>query len=928
MVSSPVVRRALLPALAGLLWLAPRPAGAEVPAVGDTSVAAALDTEARTVAGQVDLRFTNVSSAAIDRVYLWLYPNRLAEPPEALDDVTFHWVYPRGPNPGSMRIVAAAAADRSLESTSWRAEPHAQAGRGVLWSIGLPEAIAPGGEVRLRVEYAARIPERYGAFGCTGEVCTLMGGFYPMLAGLDQGGWDLGAPPARTRIDVTIDLSSPASAVLFGRWSGDAALRIEGAGTAEYATLVVAPRWHPTRLAAPGEVEVLHLSPDAPPPADDARDQIIPYTQEDYGRFAVEDAAAALEMATALELPGPGRLTLVEVPLRFDVAEVHPDVVLVSDRYYRIWPARRLRKFHQRILVRAVLAAYLEAVLTERGATPARVALESDAAASYLTDLFVLREYAREEFVDDILQPVSFIPAVDQLLYAPQTMFAGAYFGGVVDDEPLRDHPRRFMNAGPRGRLYYEKLRDLLEPEALQGTMRRLLREEMPLERAAQAAYGGSLDWFFRQWNRPYPRHDYRLVETESHRLAEGGWEHAVTVERRTAPGDPGVVEPVRILVVDDGGERHQLVWDGRGERGTVRFRAAADIARVVVDPGARLVEQRLPGDNEHPRFDNVDRHKTRFVYNSFGVLLDFSSLANALLIADFSIARVHDVKNRLGVSLFRSAAVQAGLSLRYRRAFGPAVHQDKLLAGASARLAVQRLNAGFFARAGDVERPATELELGLSVGADDRLFAFEPREVRSLGAGAGVTVTRRDAVASADSEYLVAGTLSLGATRIVSPLASHTFVLDADAAVVVGDIEARSQLLGAGGPSRLRGFAAGELFGRARVLGHLEWRHTFVHDLAWNLGHYNSVRGLGGALYVDAGVLSPCDSYDLLDRDSTYVSAGYAFQAFYDSFGTLPQMLRVDVAVRLVDHERSCLGTAPGDFPPVMVYLGFLPPF
>ena len=151
---------------------------------------------------------------------------------------------------------------------------------------------------------------------------------------------------------------------------------------------------------------------------------------------------------------------------------------------------------------------------------------------------------------------------------------------------------------------------------------------------------------------------------------------------------------------------------------------------------------------------------------------------------------------------------------------------------------------------------------------------------------------------------------------------------IDLTGAAVVGDIEARSQLVRGGGNFAVRGFAPGALDGRARLLSRTEYRHWFVHDLNWNFGHYNHLRGIGGALYFDVAALSPCDSYALARRDSLYGALGYALRLPYDSFGTLPQLMRIDVAAHVFGAARPCLGAVVAEPPVVQVYVSFVPPF
>jgi hypothetical protein len=892
-------------------------------AAGDTTrVDARIDVGKRTVVGTVTVRVRNPAPWPLARAYVWLYPNRLSKRPAGINDVNFYWIYPRKFNPGAMTLTSVHAGRVAVAPGQVRPEVHASAGRRALWSIELPRAVPPGDEIEMTLRYRARIPDRYGPFGCVGRRCTLVGGFYPMLAAVDSGGWNLGVAPQRTDMTVSVKTRKPGAIVIFDHWFGnDVAGAAASATGVAYATVHLAPSFHrSSHTYGPSRVEVLTYEP--PPPADDARGKVLPYTKENYPRFALETAEKAYALLDAVGARRrKGKVVVVEAPLRQRLAISQPRSILLSDRWYRIWPAKRFRKFHQRALVRELFAHHI--ARTQRSVEKAaELEPRADMIAAYLTDIFTLRHYEKREFADDILKPVSFVPAIDLLLYAPQTMFADAYFGRVLDNELLRDLPTRFMHQRPRGRLYYEKLRDLLTPSALGSLMRTLILERVPYREAATRAYGGSLGWFFRQWDRPYPHLNYKLVGTHSRRLGDGTYEHLITVAREVGPGEEGVIEPVEVMVHLAGNKRRLLRWEGRGNRATLRLRARERIARVVVDPRGRLVERKLPGHEQHPKFDNRDVHKLRFVYNSLGLLFNVSDLS-ALLAADFSLSRVRDLKHRLDVSLFTSAAVSVGLDLAYDYSFGDTVHQDRLLSSATVGLGARRLKAGFFS-----EQGASRLSLSAGVGSNNKLFIFEPLRAYSLGVGASLSLTRLDAGPSSGGEWLLSGVASAALARTVTPWDGHTFALNVRGAVAFGNLTARSQLVASGGVTGLRGFAPGELFSRGRLLARAEWRHSFIHTLNWNLGHYNFVHSIGGALFADAGVLTPCDSYDPLGKDAFYASVGYGLRSRYDSFGTMPQMVRLDVAVPITQHQRSCLGEPAGGFPPVMVYLAFLPPF
>ncbi len=327
-----------------------------------TYVEARLDARSGQITGQVAVLFDNSTPAALDRVYFWLLLERLARPPRAMSDATTYWIHPRRFSPGSMTLEAARAGppgrEVALDAAALSPEPHAVAGQGALWSVRLPAPVAPGQTVRVVLSYRATVPERYGSLGCIDSVCALAGGFYPMVAALDEAGWDLDGPPMRSDMDVTVDLAQPGSAVLFDHVVGhlpvskrDPTESEEDERLAEaayppavrvharrknvpYAPLVVAPRLYQSTMettvklgAASREVALRFLSPKRPPPADDAHDQILPYTLENYARHGLEAASEAFDLLGYLSIDTSAReQILLEVPMRFDLELAAADV--------------------------------------------------------------------------------------------------------------------------------------------------------------------------------------------------------------------------------------------------------------------------------------------------------------------------------------------------------------------------------------------------------------------------------------------------------------------------------------------------------------------------------------------------------------------------------------------------------------------------
>src|SRR5262249_44038049 len=132
-----------------------------------------------------------------------------------------------------------------------------------------------------------------------------------------------------------------------------------------------------------------------------------------------------------------------------------------------------------------------------------------EVAASYLVDVYTLRAYRAQEFARQILFWVSFIPAIDRILYAPQVPFASAYFKTLEDPDPLPASSGQSNNQTPRGKLVYKTLR------ALSGVagMQRFLHPQLagdPIRDAGVAVHGAPLDCFFPEGLGPSPPVDYR----------------------------------------------------------------------------------------------------------------------------------------------------------------------------------------------------------------------------------------------------------------------------------------------------------------------------------------------------------------------------------------------------------------------------------
>jgi hypothetical protein len=862
-----------------------------------------LDPERGPLFGRVELRLHNTSGVALATVPLWLYPNHLAERPAALSDVSFHWLYPglfspAGMEVGDVRVDGAPAATR-IEDT--------EAGPRTLARVTLPEPLPPGGTTTLALAFEVVLPRRLGGFGCDGARCRLMGGFYPSPAHLGPGGWELPAAPDRADVRLTVrapaELTLVVDGVLASRRGGEPVT--VATEDVPYATLVSARALHASTLGAAGvHVEYLHRAPRPP----SSEDQPLPYVREDTPGLVLEATRRALEFLGDQGLArGARRLTLVEAPLRHELVQVHGDVILVSDQIFGIFPVARLRKYHRFELVRAVFTAVLGDALA-RGEVPEDRDLAAGVLASYLMDVFTLRDAKKIEFARDLLRPFDFLPAVDQLMYAPLVASSATYFGDVDDADPVRDDVRRFSHGDPSPRLVYGKLLDLLGPEGVTRLPRMLLGEGKPLRRAAAELFGAGprgLDWFWGQWLGPRPRVNYRLADvrvTPREADAAPGVHVAVDVARE---GDD-LLEPVEVRVDDRAGGTRTLTWTARGPRATLEADLPAGLKSVELDPRGRLLQTAVGSlrASDDPRYDDREPRRWRFIYEGLGGLLNLTQLT-ARFEAAFALKPQHDLRHEILLRASHTEATTIGVGGSYAWLFGRQADKNRTTSAVLAGLSASRLDPSFGAQLGETPQPGYRASVSVGFDHDTRDYFFDPWT--AVGLLARVT---GDLTALESGQRLAQAGASLEGLRLFELLPGHVLGVDVSADGQAGDLRLRSQLTGAGGVAALRGYQPSDLLARANVVGRLQLRDDYVTDLDWNLLHFTKVRALAGTLFADVAALTSCDDYAFA-RGRVFADVGYSLRALHDAFGVHQQLFSIDLAFPLTERPAggTCLG-------------------
>ncbi|HZL18227.1 MAG TPA: hypothetical protein VFG23_10815 [Polyangia bacterium] len=928
-------------------WADPPAVGAAPPSLGPGPAPWAVDLDltldpgASRATGHARLRVVNDGHAPRSELALWLYPNHLATRSAALGDVNYHWLYPGRFSPGAMQIqnvrVAGVPTAFTLEDTP--------AGARTIARVALPVPLPPGQAVIVDVDFDTHLPRRYGSFGCDGLRCRLMGGFYPMPVALGPAGFDLEAPPARAgRTRVTLRTPRALGLVVDGQpviWPGAAGAVTVESPDVPYATIVTDRVLRPDTLTV-GQHQIVYLHRKARPPG--SQDRPLPYVREDIAGLVLATAGRAAGFADAILwgircLPtkvspagggswfpdDPARrlaLTLVEAPLRHQLVQVHGNLILVSDQIFGIFPAGRLRKYHQLELARAVFTAIVDAKLAAFE-SPADRDLATGVLAAYLTDLYAQRAYHRIEYAPDLLRPFDFVPAVDQLLYAPLLASSSSYFGDVEDVDRVRDDVRRFADdTAPSPRLIYNKLLDLIGTGRFATLARKMLNEDVPLRAAAEQTFGADLAWFWRQWLGPRPRVNYRL---QAVRVTPGPVGSHVEIDVRRE-GD-AIREPVEVAIEDRAGAKQILIWDDVSPSHRFEVDLPAGLKSVEVDPRGRLVETALgslrPSDD--PLYDNRQPRRWRLLYEGFGALLDVSALT-ANFEAAFLLKPQHDLRHAFLLTAFHSETIDIGVGGAYFWNFGAQSDKNTLSSSLLTGFQLSRINPSFGLGPGDRDAPGFQISGRISLLHDTRDFLYDPWRAIGANVGVGYALTALD-----DGERLSQVGLGAEALRLFEFAPGHVLALDGSAAATFGDIRLPSQLTGAGGPDGLRGFFADELLSRAHLLGSIQLRDDYVSGLDWNLLHFTTVRGFAGTLFADAAAITTCDAY-ALSGSKIYYDVGYSFRVLHDAFGVYQQLLSIDFAVPLNRSTSvgTCLGRAQETVsrPPFVVLVSFVPSF
>lgn len=825
-------------------------------------------------------------------VRLWIYADRLAVPPGALDEHNAQWIYPREIDRSEPRVEVVVDGRRASPRWDRRRPPEGRDTRGgdLLVDVGAP------GPHELRIRFAYRLPERFGRLGRVGRRLTLTGPWYPLLVDTD----------GSTRLDTVheISLRVPPGLAAFAPGATRSGDEVRARRRGMFVPFVLAPALHTRErsLRRGFRLRVHSHRPLYRPPPPHAQG---PESIRDLARVDVvgEVARVADDVVTTLRLAGvdtpPMTFDVLLTPSRTELAATAPGVVVASDRLYEVFPLAQIQAFHDRALRRALFRVALQRRIDTLEA-PADRDWSEDLRAVVLSDLDEVRQRGHVRSARDLISWAGFHPAVDQLLYAPQVAFVDAYFGTIDEPDPFRDAPERSRTPIARGRRLLESARDVLGDDALRAWSRELLALRAPA-RATLADVDPEAAQRLDLWLRaPATQVNYRLGSVTSERHG-AGYRHRVVIHR---DGDDRR-EPVEVRVEDEDGHVVVRRWDAPGPVGVVVIETPAPLEDVQIDPRGRLVQSAAVADG-HPRRDDGQRLPWRPpLLQGFNVSGSSEGVFIGLL--DFALRRRYDLENTVSLRLSTAPRASGGL-LRYARGIGRKRDTNARVGFLTGGVGFDRLH-GRFASDGV---GGWRTSLLLSGGYNTQRYFLDPRRGSILVGSLRGAITRRD---DGRTTYTLSPALRANLTVPEGLRAATVFV--AGAAWVFGDA-LPSERPGLGGRFFLRGYQTNEVVGQGRLFFVVEQRFTptALSDLHWNLVHLAWLRQIQLAVFAGGGLVFKEQGGRAWVGGA---EVGGGVRLHFEYGGIQPGVLALDLAAPLVRRrvDRQSL-------PPVTFILGF----
>lgn len=554
-----------------------------VPPVASYNLQVRLDPQAKTLIGHAAISYHNTSDVPIPNAVFHLYLNAFRDTNTLFlkeggsAHRTNSW---EAGHPGWIEVTALRLADgRPLELQLLE--------DGTLARAVLPEAVQPGGELALEVDFKAQLPRVFARTGFY-EDFFLVGQWFPKLGVWQAGGWN--AYPFHVNAEFFADFGVYDVAITLpqGYVTGGVGLPQETQNNDDGTQTV---RYH-----AEGVIDFAWTaSPQFRQAAREVQGIQILYLYLPEHAFTVERVLDAAEAAVTHfgEWFGPypyPRLTVVDVPEAASGAGgmEYPTFVTagLEDATGLGLPAGRIDRFLEATVVHEIGHQWWQSMVAF-----------NEAEEPWLDEGFT--DYATVRLMDKVYGPYNLVDAgnlkvsyldMRRLEYVmdPQTpMYGKAWeFQGLMTYD---------IAAYSKPALGLSTLENILGEETMLRVMSTFFGQyrfahptTQDFRRVAEAASGRDLAWFFDGLVYGSGVLNYAVTKVD---------EHAVTVARQ---GDLAL--PVEIQVTLGNGSSQLLAWDGKEAEKTFSF-PGQKVSSAQIDPQHKLLLDLQWGDNGLRRF-------------------------------------------------------------------------------------------------------------------------------------------------------------------------------------------------------------------------------------------------------------------------------------------------------------------------------------
>jgi len=847
------------------------------------------------IEGTVEIAFTNHSSAVLQEAVLFLFPNRFSAPDPAINDFQRPFVYPTKEfDAGGMQLLE--VRDGSALST---AAPLPVAGLpdGTVMRVPIAD-LAPGATRHLTLRFTTAVPHRFGSFGEFDGQLTLVGGWYPYLATLDESGrWGVDAPPGLADFDVTLSATYGLEMVLNGRYApaGAPLMRVK-VPAVHYLSLIAAPHLQRAETIVDGTRIVLLQRPQR------WAVRVSPEPSPTETLLATLRDVIALRPAAVP--PPPPELVVVDAPLRLDLTAAGEGAVIISDRMLKL--AAVLRPFHELQLAQAVYAELLRPSLTMR--EPATDYFwVSEGVSFVLAERFMNRVNPERRTVYDWIELFNVFAVVDRFETTPKIPFVGAYFPRAKDADPLHAQIMTFNHSAPPGHVVLAKLREQVGAAPFEALIDQCLQTPAPLRSCAVEQSGDpEVAVRLEEWTGPYPAIDYKVEETDFNRREGEQFRSTVTVRRVSSRP---FAEPVAVRLRTIGGSDVDLQWKSGGDVAIVSSTTSNHVYQAVIDPDRKLIDDDRSNNAWLPRFQvTLDSADVEVSSTEFGI----SALA---------VGRIrYDYRKDLAVTGFytnRGIGFTAGGRLHWGLPVDPTRYRNNLylfytFAG---------LNGGFTNKSDPDVRTTGQLGgVGIRYDYTNVFWTDDPSRQRrfriyadyfdpGLGSDYRLRCTNPPTTGCAaqagsnedprfgDWGYVASATMPLGSPRTIA--AGQIFN-----GFSTGFVPNQS-LYSLGGSRSIRGIGAEEQLARNIFVLRTEIRQDIPIDLDLNLLDLLVLRRIQVKFLLDTGRVSN-SAGRIYDVGGFACGIGGGFAAIYDFFGFFPSAAYIELATRVDDPSKA----------------------